>query len=115
MVTASGVTITGYNGTYTGGPNICENTVYSEYGKYELVTKPEVIHAELNCVLKAAREGVSILGSKVYITLSPCVHCSSLLIQSGVSEVVYNKEYRDTSGIDILKSSGITVRQYELE
>lgn len=61
--TRNGVILTGYNGTPTGTHNKCENDDWT--------TLDSVIHAEQNCILKAAKEGVSIEGSKVFVTLSP--------------------------------------------
>ena len=80
---------------------------------FRLITKVETIHAELNVILKAAREGVSIIGSTIYTTLSPCVHCAAMLIAAGVRRVVYLNTYRITTGIDILKQSGIIVDKLE--
>lgn len=114
LVTQQGVTLTGYNGTPTGFSNYCENFVVQEKGKPDLlVTKPEVVHAELNCVLKAAKEGVSCLNSTIYVTLMPCVPCSAMLIQAGIKELVYKDLYRDTQGIDLLQKAGILVRKYK--
>lgn len=109
LVTQHGVTLTGYNGTPAGRSNTCE-TYSADTG---FVTKPEVIHAELNCVLKAAREGVSCVGSTVYTTLSPCLHCSGLLVQAGIRRLVFSQAYRDLSGIDLLRDSGVEVQQLD--
>lgn len=102
LVTNSGVILSGYNGTATGCDNCCEEWV-EENGGY-LRTKQEVIHAELNCILKAAREGVSVIDSVCYTTLAPCIQCSAMLIQAGVKEVHYIEEYRDTKGVELLKT-----------
>lgn len=120
IVTKTGVIIPGYNGTPAGTDNTCEDKVWHSYegpwgdsGEYVTVTKPTVIHAELNCVLKAAKEGISVDGAKVYVTLSPCLSCSAMLIQVGISEVIYKEEYRDTSGIDYLRENGVKVTRDE--
>ena len=102
LVTKSGVTLTGYNGTPSGWDNVCED--------HQNKTKPEVIHAELNCVLKAAKEGISVVDSVVYVTLSPCVPCAAMLAQAGIKELVYQEVYRDTLGLDLLERYGIVVR-----
>ncbi len=53
--------------------------------------------------------------SKVmYVTLSPCRMCCKAIVNAGISEVVYDKEYRDTTGIEILQQVGITVRNRAL-
>jgi len=108
-VTSTGVIIPGYNGTPAGTCNDCE----SEYNG-SLVTKPSVLHAELNCILKAAKEGVSLQNSEVYITLAPCLSCAAMLVQLGVKRVVYAEEYRDSSGIDFVYQNGIVVQQLEI-
>ena len=78
-----------------------------------LVTSESVIHAELNTVLKCAKEGVSVSGATIYTTLSPCVSCSSMLASCGIKRLVYLKEYRDTKGIDILKQCDIVVEKLD--
>ena len=113
LVTNQGVTLTGYNGTPTGRPNECEELKAQPFPhEPALVTKPEVIHAELNCILKAAREGVSCVDSTMYVTLSPCVPCAAMMIQAGVKRLVYKEMYRDQSGIDLLKSANVSVDYY---
>lgn len=84
----------GYNGTPAGMDNCCER---------DGVTKPEVIHAEMNAILKAARCGYSVEGSTLYLTLSPCVDCAKLILQSGIKRVLYMQRYRKTDGIDFLE------------
>lgn len=112
LVTSQGVTLTGFNGTPVGRSNECETfETWNDGPVY--VTKPEVIHAELNCIMKAAREGVSCIGATVYVTLSPCVQCSAMLVQAGVKRVVYKQLYRDDSGLELLKSCGILVQSYD--
>jgi dCMP deaminase len=92
----------GYNGTPSGMDNSCEE---------DNITFPHVIHAECNAILKAAKTGNSVDGSTLYLTLSPCLDCSKLILQSAIKRVVYLNEYRNTQGIDFLKQF-ITVEQY---
>lgn len=114
LVTNNGVVLGGVNGTPVGCPNECEYEVHDIGRAYpDLVTKPEVIHSELNCIMKAAREGVSCIGATVYVTLSPCIQCSAMLVQAGVKRVVYKQQYRDDSGVELLKSCGILVQSYD--
>lgn len=117
LVTKQGVCIPGFNGSPTGLPNQCEDKILKELTEdgaiYELVTKPEVIHAELNCILKAAKEGISCLGSTVYVTLSPCVPCAAMLINAGVRKVIYKDVYRSVKGLDLLEDAGIIVEQFK--
>ena len=63
------------------------------------------IHAELNAVAWAARIGVSTYGATIHCTTSPCLVCAKSLISAGIKKVVYRDEYRDASGIHLLKDS----------
>lgn len=113
LVTSQGVTLTGYNGTPRGLPNECEELKPQEFPREPaLVTKSEVIHAELNCILKAAREGVSCIGATMYVTLSPCVPCAAMMIQAGVKRLVYKDLYRDQGGTNLLQRAGVMVECY---
>jgi len=96
--------VDGYNGTLSGDSNVCED------GE---VTKECVMHAEQNIIAFAARYGISTLGCELYVTISPCVQCAKLLIQAGISKVVYKEEYRDTKGIDLLLQHNIIVKKYK--
>ena len=114
LVTRQGVTLSGFNGTATGRPNACEEEKLQPFpNKPMQVTKPEVIHAENNAILKAAREGVSCIDATMYVTLAPCIHCSAMMLQTGIKRVVFLTKYRDDSGITLLKESGVLVQQYD--
>ena len=78
----------GYNGTPAGMSNDCEEND---------TTFPHVIHAESNAIIKAAKTGSAVDGSTLYLTLSPCLDCSKLILQSGIKRVVYLNEYRNTT------------------
>lgn len=108
LVTKSGILIPGYNGQPVGSSNECE--YLSEDGN--ILTKPTTLHAELNCILKAAKEGVSIVDSVLYVTLSPCLSCSAMLLQAGVRQVVYDEAYRDEQGIIYLKEHSVLIRKF---
>lgn len=89
----------GYNGTPAGFTNVCED----EDGS----TKPYVLHAEANAITKVARSGNSSEGSTLYITVSPCMECSKLIIQAGIKRVVFNELYRLSDGLDLLANAGV--------
>ena len=74
-----------------------------------MITKPEVLHAESNAITKLSKSTQSSAGSTMYITISPCVDCSKLIIQSSISRVVFGSIYRDESGVNLLKKAGISV------
>ena len=91
----------GYNGTPSGFENICEDE--------NNVSKPYVLHAEANALTKVARSNNSSEGATLYVTASPCLECSKLIIQSGIKRVVYGEEYRIMDGVELLKRAGIEV------
>ena len=95
----------GYNGTPSGFENVCED----ENG----VTKPYVLHAEANAITKVAKSGNSSSGATLYVTASPCIECSKLIIQAGIKRVVYRDEYRLTDGIDLLRRAGVEVEKVD--
>lgn len=95
----------GYNGTPTGFDNCCEDD--------EGYTKWYVLHAEANAILKTARSTQSCEGATLYITLSPCRECSKLILQAGISRIVYVNGYKDRSGLDFLIKAGVEVQQIE--
>jgi dCMP deaminase len=80
-------------------------------GRYKLVTKPEVLHAESNAISKLAKSSESGDGADIFITHSPCIDCAKLIYQSGIKRVFYGANYRDDAGIKFLKASGIQVEQ----
>ena len=107
----------GYNGMPAGWSNKCEIlSFFSEDGNQlptqVLVTKPEVLHAEENAITKLARSTESGEGATAFITHAPCLSCAKLLYSSGIVEVYYVHEYRDTAGIYFLKQCKIGVNQF---
>lgn len=98
----------GRNGCVAGGSNFCE---FTDTYNGELKTKPEVIHAEANAILWAARKGTALEGSELYITHSPCFECCKMIAQSGIKEVYYRTQFRDISGLEFLRKNNIKVEQ----
>ena len=82
-----------------------ENTCEDE----ENYTKWYVLHAEANAIMKVASSTQSSKDSTLYITMSPCKECSKLIFQSGIKRLVYNIEYKDKTGLDFLKESGLEI------
>ena len=89
----------GFNGTPQGFENVCEE----ENGS----TKSYVLHAEANAITKVAESHNSSSGATLYVTTSPCIECSKLIIQSGIKRVVFLEIYRLTEGIELLCRAGV--------
>ena len=96
----------GYNGTPSGFENVCED----ENDK----TKPYVLHAEANAITKVAKSGNSSDGATLYVTSSPCLECSKLIIQAGIKRVVFTESYRLEDGINLLKRANIEIKQVDI-
>jgi len=96
----------GYNGTPAGYDNNCE---YETRFGYE--TKPEVLHAESNALMKLAKSTNSSKDSTIYLTMSPCFECAKLIIQAGVKRVVYTEMYRIEKGVEFLRSNDVIAEQ----
>ncbi len=89
----------GYNGTPSGFENVCED----ENNK----TFPYVLHAEANAITKVAKSNNSSIGATLYVTTSPCVECAKLIIQSGISRVVFCDKYHNEEGLNLLQKAKI--------
>ena len=132
----------GYNGMPAGWDNDCEHKdymsgsaggwlspeeIYAQWPfeeedidpdlgyarRYALKTKPEVLHAESNAIAKLAKSNDSGLGADIFITHAPCIECAKLIYQSGINGVYYGENYRDDSGIEFLKKSGVNIEKLD--
>jgi dCMP deaminase len=113
---------TGYNGMPSGWENVCEyeeeklvsdienGTSLKKTG--ELKTKPEVLHAESNALMKVAQSTESSKDSTLFCTHAPCIECAKLIYQSGISTVYYKEEYRSDQGLKFLRLSGVNVNKH---
>ena len=91
----------GFNGTPKGFENVCEDE--------EGLTKPYVLHAEANAITKVARSNNSSDGATLYVTSSPCMECSKLIIQAGIRRVVFCEKYRLTDGLELLERANVEI------
>lgn len=107
LVRDNRILLCGYNGMPEGMDNVCED----EDGH----TKSEVLHSEENLILYAAKKGIQLEGSKLYITHHPCSKCSNLIIGSGIKTIIYENDYESKShGTDknVLLKNGVNVIKY---
>lgn len=124
------VVVNAWNGTVSGADNCCEeetlrcqecDTRFDEddfNGHYQCPhcnnrvskgtkTKNNVVHAEANCLIFAAKNGIKTEGCTMYVTLSPCIECAKLIVQGGIKRVVYNSDYKKSEGIAFLDNNGV--------
>lgn len=117
IVKGNKILATGYNGMPSGWDNKCEDeiTVFiNGLDEKELRTKPEVLHAESNALMKVSASTESSQDSTLFCTHAPCIDCAKLIFQSGIISVYYRNQYRNNIGIEFLEKSGVNVTQYEV-
>lgn len=106
----------GYNGPASGMPECTPQSEYVRLGYSNPVDDMcmgagcnRSIHAEANAIAFAARAGISIEGATMHCSMSPCINCAKLIINSGLKELCYLEGYRDKAGLELLLKSGISV------
>ncbi len=107
---------TGYNGSAKGLRHCEEVGCLREKMNIPSGQRHELcrgIHAEQNAIIQASLHGVSIEGADIYITCSPCVLCSRMLINAGIKRIIYRGDYPDELAMDMLKEAGIELVKYE--
>ena len=93
----------GYNGRAAGMLNVPKSETPGCSG---------LLHAEINALLKLDYNNPK--DKVMYITLSPCENCAMAIINSGIKKVVYKEEYRDMTGVVLLRKANITVNNIYL-
>ncbi|MFA5543531.1 MAG: dCMP deaminase family protein [Bacilli bacterium] len=102
---------TGYVGSPSGLPHcIDDGCIIGEDGGCV-----RTVHAEAGAIAFAAKAGISLQESIMYVTLSPCLSCSKLIINAGIRRVIFLEQYRKTDGIELLNMAGIEVNRYDEE
>ena len=115
----------GYNGMPSGWDNCCEDMVECDLREaetiegsddsvtgFKLKTKPEVLHAEANALMKLASSHESGKGATLFCTHAPCIDCAKLIYQSGITELYYKHKYRSEQGLDFLNRCGLEICQH---
>lgn len=109
LVINNGIVSTGFNGTPSGEDNCCEHTIDEN-----LVTKPNVIHAEDNALRRAHERNIDVYNtlSYMFVTHAPCLFCASKIINTDIKHVIYRNDFRNMSGIDYLKECDVKVIKF---
>lgn len=107
---------TGYNGAPAGIPS-CVDKQECLRRKLGIPsgTKHELcygIHAEQNAIIQAAKLGISIDGATLYCTHQPCVICAKMIVNSGISRVVFGEGYPDDFSLDIFRLANVPIERY---
>lgn len=107
IILPTGLIATGWNGMPAGFSNVCEYAHLKD-----LITKPEVIHAERNALDKLTREGVSPEDGILFVTTSPCIECAKSIASVGIRTVIYDSCYHNDKGVEHLINSGVEVHRF---
>lgn len=109
----------GYNGMPSAFDNNCEDYEFRQekdingnlvtVNTNNLITKPEVIHAEVNAIAKVAKRGDGCDSAVMFITHSPCVECAKIICQTGIKTVYYCESYRSDAGLNLLHKARIDI------
>lgn len=125
------ILVTGYNGTPAGMPH-CDHRCTCGHShmdmphiRYrggahdprclEVAPCTQAVHAEENCIAYAAKWGIALDQAEMFSTDSPCLKCSHLIINSGITRFVYAREYRLTQGLDLLSAAGVEIVRFAPE
>jgi len=112
------IVATGYNGAPAGMPHCLDVgcLVYeSRTPAGDIETNCfRTIHAEINAIAQAARNGNRIEGCDVYVTHTPCIHCLKVLVNTGVRRVFYEKPYKVDTIQELRERSGVELVEVEL-
>ena len=109
---------TGYNGVPTGIRHCAEVGCLRQQLNVPSGEKHELcrgLHAEQNAIIQAAKYGIDINGSAIYITTQPCITCAKMCINAGIEEIIYANPYPDELSLGMLDEAGIPYRVFELE
>jgi len=109
---------TGYNGVPQGIDHCLERGCLREQLGIPSGQQHELcrgLHAEQNAIIQAAKYGISISGAVVYCTTQPCIICAKMLINSGITEIIFEESYPDELTEGMLAEAGIKTRIYKAE
>ncbi|MGN0301517.1 MAG: deoxycytidylate deaminase [Anaerotardibacter sp.] len=109
---------TGYNGVPTGLRHCDETGCLRKQLDVPSGQRHEIcrgLHAEQNALIQAARYGINIEGASIYINTQPCVVCAKMLINAGISEIIYKNPYPDELAMELLGESQIKIRVFDAE
>jgi dCMP deaminase len=119
IVRENNILATGYNGSPAGLPH-CDGPnclIYKSTHPDGTVEENcmRTIHAEINAVLQAAKNGTAIKDAEIYITASPCINCLKALINVGIKTIYYDKPYKIETVAELLRLSGVRLVQVRVE
>ncbi|MGC2423377.1 MAG: cytidine/deoxycytidylate deaminase family protein [Nitrospirota bacterium] len=107
---------TGYNGPPSGTSHCIDVGCLREKQGIPSGERHEIcrgLHAEQNAIIQAAKHGTAITGSILYCTNLPCIICSKMIINAGITRIIYDAGYPDKLGFEMLSEAGIVIEQFK--
>jgi len=92
-----------------------EHTIDEISNHIKVVSNDFVIHSEENAILHAVRNHISLDGTSIIVSHAPCIKCSKLIHGAGIAEVIYKDEYKNTTGVDLLRALKVKVTKWKKE
>jgi dCMP deaminase len=114
LVREKRILASGYNGPPTGITHCAEVGCLRDKLKIPSGERHELcrgLHAEQNAIIQAALHGVTTKNATIYCTNHPCIICSKMIINSGISKIVYREDYRDQLAEEMLEEAGIEAKK----
>jgi len=100
---------TGYNSSPTGTSHCSDVGCLIDSDTGGCV---RTIHAEAGAISFAAKHGIALDGSTLYVTLSPCLDCAKLILNAGIEKVFFGTGYRKVEGVNFLRGAGVEVEEW---
>lgn len=118
IVRDKNILATGYNGAPAGLPHCTEAGCLIYTSRTPTGEQEEncfrCIHAEINAIAQAAKNGASIRDADIYITHTPCIHCFKVIINTGIRRVFYEHEYKLLTLGELLRHTDVKVERVPL-
>jgi dCMP deaminase len=117
IVRDKNILASGYNGAPAGLPHCTEVGCLIYQSKTPTGESEDncyrTIHAEINAIAQAAKNGVGIRDADIYVTHTPCIHCLKVLINTGIKRIFYEKEYKLHTVSELLSSTDVTLQKVD--
>ena len=118
LVKQRNILATGYNGVPSGITHCNESGCLRERLEVPSGERHELcrgLHAEQNAIIQAARHGININGATLYCTTMPCIICTKMIINAGITTVIYGEGYADELAREMIAETDITVVHFTLD
>ncbi len=114
LLTEDVLNVADENGRMLTSCNCGASHIYFKHDDIKLTTNDKVIHAEQNAILFAAKHGININGTTMFVTTEPCIDCAKFIEASGIKKVIYRDFYKSNAGVEYLQNNGVECYRYDV-